>query len=245
MPTPRNVLITGGSSGLGLATAKRFAANGDRVIITGRDQAALDAAATAIGPQATAIRSDTSDLAAIDALFARVAKSHGKLDVLFVNAGVFAFTPAHQIDAATFDHMVGINLRGAFFTATKSFAHLNDGAAVILNGSGLSCKGLPGASVYSLTKAALVSLARTLAAEWAPRRIRVNVVSPGPADTPIHGKLGLPPEAIQAMAGQIAANVPLKRFGEAHEIADAVFFTAGNAYMTGTELFIDGGFAQV
>jgi NAD(P)-dependent dehydrogenase (short-subunit alcohol dehydrogenase family) len=241
----RTILITGGSSGLGLATAKRFAANGDRVIITGRDQAALDAAVRGLGPQAAAIRSDVASLDDLDALYARIAASHGKLDVVFVNAGIVTFMPAHQFDAAAFDRLVSINLRGAFFTATKAFPHLNDGAAVIFNGSGLSCKGMPGASVYSLTKAGLVSLARTLAAEWAGRRIRVNVVSPGPADTPIHGKLGLPPEALAGMATAIAAKVPLGRFGEPDEIADAVFFTAANTYMTGTELFIDGGFAQV
>lgn len=241
----RTVLITGGSSGLGLATAHRFIAGGDRVVITGRDQAALDAAVSALGPKATGVRGDVGNLADLDALYASVARSHGAIDVLFVNAGIVVFGPAHEFTAEAFDRLVGINLRGAFFTATKAFPHLKDGAAVILNGSGLSCKGMPGASVYSLTKAALVSLARTLAAEWAGRKIRVNVVSPGPADTPIHGKMGLPPEALAGMAQSIAAKVPLGRFGEASEIADAVYFTAGNGYMTGSELFIDGGFAQV
>jgi NAD(P)-dependent dehydrogenase (short-subunit alcohol dehydrogenase family) len=245
MTSPRTVLITGGSSGLGLATAKRFAAAGDRVIITGRDQRALDAAVPAIGVGTTAVRADASDPAALDALYASVAKSHGAIDVLFVNAGIVVFAPAHQFTPEMFDTVIATNLRGAFFTATKAFAHLRDGAAVILNGSGLSCKGMAGASVYSLTKAGLVSLARTLAAEWAPRRIRVNVVSPGPADTPIHGKMGLPPEALAGMAQAIAAKVPLGRFGEPAEIADAVFFTAGNTYMTGSELFIDGGFSQI
>lgn len=241
----RTILITGGSSGLGFATAKRFIAAGDQVIITGRDVAALAKAGAELGANATAIRSDTASLSDIDALFTKVQLSHGPIDVLFVNAGVVAFAPAHLTSPERFDEVVGINLRGAFFTAAKSFPYLRPGAAVIFNGSGLSCKGLPGSSVYSMTKAALVSLARTLAAEWAGSKIRVNVVSPGPADTPVHGKLGLSPEALAGMATAISSKVPLGRFGEPAEIADAVFFVAGNTYMTGTELFIDGGFAQI
>jgi NAD(P)-dependent dehydrogenase (short-subunit alcohol dehydrogenase family) len=232
-------LVTGGNSGIGLATAKEFAREGARVVITGRDRRTLDAAAREIGGEVLALRSDAASLADIDGLFAAVKEKFGRLDVLFVNAGVAQFAPVEETTEELFDHVMDINFKGAYFTVKKALPLLADGASVVLNTSVVAHVGFPAASVYSASKAALLSLVRTLSADLAGRRIRVNAVSPGPIETPIFGRTGLPAEAKQGFGEQ----VPLKRLGRPEEIASAVLFLAGpdSSFLVGAEIVADGG----
>jgi NAD(P)-dependent dehydrogenase (short-subunit alcohol dehydrogenase family) len=232
-------LVTGGNSGIGLATAKEFAREGARVVITGRDAGTLEEAARAIGGEVLALRSDASNLADIEALFAAVKERFGRVDVLFVNAGVAQFAPVEETDEELFDHVMDINFKGAYFTVKKALPLLNDGASVVLNTSVVAHIGLPNSSVYSASKAALLSLVRTLSADLNGRRIRVNAVSPGPVETPIFGRMGLPEEAKQGFGEQ----VPLKRLGRPEEIAKAVLFLASSdsSFLVGTEIVADGG----
>jgi len=232
-------LVTGGNSGIGLATAKEFAREGARVVITGRDRRTLDAAAREIGGEVLALRSDAASLAEIDGLFAAVKEKFGRIDVLFVNAGVAQFAPVEETTEELFDHVMDINFKGAYFTVKKALPLLADGASVVLNTSVVAHVGFPAASVYSASKAALLSLVRTLSADLAGRGIRVNAVSPGPVETPIFGRLGLPEEAKQGFGEQ----VPLKRLGRPEEIAKAVLFLASSdsSFLVGTEIVADGG----
>jgi NAD(P)-dependent dehydrogenase (short-subunit alcohol dehydrogenase family) len=232
-------LVTGGNSGIGLATAKEFAREGARVVITGRDRRTLDAAAREIGGEVLALRSDAASLADIDGLFAAVKEKFGRLDVLFVNAGVAQFAPVEETTEELFDHVMDINFKGAYFTVKKALPLLADGASVVLNTSVVAHVGFPAASVYSASKAALLSLVRTLSADLAGRRIRVNAVSPGPIETPIFGRTGLPAEAKQGFGEQ----VPLKRLGRPEEIASTVLFLASSdsSFLVGTEIIADGG----
>ena len=236
-------IVTGGNSGIGLATAKEFAREGARVVITGRDAHTLEEARHEIGGEALALRSDSSSLADIDELFAVVKQKFGRVDVLFVNAGVGKFVPLEETGEELFDQIMDINFKGAYFTVQKALPLLGDGASVILNTSVVAHIGFPNSSVYSASKAALLSLTRTLSAELVARGIRVNAVSPGPIETPIFGKMGLPPESVGETMKGFREQVPLKRFGRPEEIAKAVLFLASedSSFLVGTEIVADGG----
>lgn len=240
-------VVTGGNSGIGLATAKAFVAAGARVVIFGRSQATLDAARRELGPDAMAVQGDVARTDDLERLFAVTRDRFGKVDVLFVNAGIAEFLPLAEVDEAHFDRVVGINFKGAYFTLSKSLPVLNDGASIILTTSVSNAVGLPATSVYAATKAALRSLVRTFAAELAPRGIRVNAVSPGLIETPILGRTGLPEAELQSFGAAVVGRTPLARTGRPNEIAHAVLFLASPdaSYVAGAELSVDGGFAQV
>jgi NAD(P)-dependent dehydrogenase (short-subunit alcohol dehydrogenase family) len=241
-------LITGGSSGLGLATAKCFVAEGAYVFVTGRRQAELDAAVREIGENATGIRGDISNLSDLDHLFAAIKETKGRLDILFANAGGGAFVPLEQVTEDHFDKYFGINVKGTLFTVQKALPLMSAGASIVLNGSMVSIKGVPAFGVYAATKAALRSFARTWSVEFRDRNIRVNVVAPGTVVTPGYkSELGLTDEQIEEFKAQAAASTPLGRTGTPEEIAAVVLFLASDesSYVTGVELFVDGGAAQI
>jgi NAD(P)-dependent dehydrogenase (short-subunit alcohol dehydrogenase family) len=243
----KTVVITGGNSGIGLSTAKLFHNQGAKVAISGRDQKTLDEAAKAIGGDTLAVRADVSKLADIDRLFAQVTAKFGKIDVLFANAGIAKFAPVGDSSEQLFDETFDVNVKGLYFTIQKALPHLNDNAGIVLNSSVVNAKGSATTSVYSATKAAVRSLARTFASELVDRGIRVNVVSPGPITTPIFGRLGLPQEAIDEFASHVKTQVPMKRFGTPEEVGNAVLFLASGeaSYITGVDLNVDGGMGQV
>jgi NAD(P)-dependent dehydrogenase (short-subunit alcohol dehydrogenase family) len=240
-------VVTGGNSGIGLATAKLFRAEGARVAIAGRDQKTLDAAVKEIGGDTLAVRADVGKLDDIDKFYAAVKEKFGKIDVLFANAGVAKFEGIEDSTEKFFDEQFTINVKGLYFTIQKALPLLNPGASIILNSSVASSKGLAHSSVYSATKAAVRSFARTLTAELIGRGIRVNVVSPGPITTPILSRNGLSQEAMDDIARSLTAMVPAKRFGEPDEVGKAVVFLASpdSSYISGQELFVDGGTANV
>ena len=240
-------VITGGSSGIGLATAQRFIEEGAQVVITGRHQKALDTAVAKLGKRATGIRGDVGNLEDLNRLFAQVREQFGHVDVLFANAGIAPFVPFEAVTEEHFDSLFNINVRGLFFTVQKALPLLSKGASVILNASVVAQSGLPKTSVYSATKAAVRSLGRTFAAELSPRGIRVNVVSPGLIETPLVGKFGLSQEETSAFGEMIVGQTPLGRTGRPEEIAATVAFLASNdsSYFTGAELVADGGMIQV
>ena len=237
-------LITGGNSGIGLATAKRFAHEGAYVFITGRRDAELAAAAKEIGRNVTAVQGDVSKLGDLDRLFAQIKREKGKLDIVFANAGgAVPLAPLGGITEELYDSIFSINVKGLLFTVQKALPLMPDDASIILNASIVASKGLPDWSVYSATKAAVRSFARTWTTDLKARRIRVNAVSPGFTDTaPWHSA-----EGAEERMKIISDSVPLGRFGTPDEIAKAVVFLASDdaSYVTGTELFVDGGFAQV
>ena len=240
-------VVTGGNSGIGLATAKRFQEEGARVAILGRSRKTLDEAVNTIGNGVVAVQGDVAKLTDIDKLYAEVSQKLGKIDVLFVNAGVAKFAPFAETSESTYDENFDINIKGAYFTIQKALPLLNDGASIILNTSVVNQKGTVGASAYAATKAALRSLARTAAAELASRGIRVNTVAPGPIVTPIFGRTGLSKDAIDEFAKEVIAQVPMKRFGQPEEVAGAVAFLASKdaSYITGVEINVDGGLGQI
>jgi len=240
-------VVTGGNSGIGLATAKRFQEEGARVAISGRSKKALDEAVGSIGNGVVAVQADVSKLSELDKLYAEISRKLGKIDVLFVNAGVAKFGSIGETSESVYDEQFDINVKGAYFTIQKALPLLNDGASIILNTSVVSKKGNAGASAYSSTKAAMRSLARTLAAELVGRGIRVNAVAPGPIETPIFGKTGMSQEAVDEFAKGVLSRVPMKRFGQPAEVAAAVAFLASSdaSYITGVELNVDGGTGQV
>lgn len=240
-------VITGGTTGIGLATAKEYLAEGAKVVITGRTEKTLKEAEKELGPGAIVLKSDTSKPGDITQLVDKVREKFGKVDILFVNAGVAKFVPIEQVDDSFFDEQFTINVKGAYFTIQKLLPLLTQGSSVILNASVAASKGLATASVYSATKAALRSFGRTLAAELAPRGIRVNTISPGPIKTPILGKLGLPADEAQQFEANMSQQVAMKRFGQPNEIATAAVFLGSqeSSYMTGAELVIDGGYAEL
>jgi NAD(P)-dependent dehydrogenase (short-subunit alcohol dehydrogenase family) len=240
-------VITGGNSGIGRATAKEFREQGARVVISGRDQRSLDEAAREIGGDVLAVRADASSLEELDKLFAEVKEKFGKVDVLFVNAGIGKFAPLEAVTEELFDQIMDINFKGAYFTIQKALPLLNDNAAIILNTSINAHIGMPNSSVYAASKAALLTLARTLSAEFVSRGIRVNAVSPGPISTPIYERLGLSPEALDETAKNILEQVPMKRFGRPEEIAKTVLFLASSdsSFLLGTEIVADGGTSQL
>ena len=240
-------LITGGNSGIGLATAKQFVSEGAYVFITGRRDAELAAAVKEIGKNVTGVQGDVANLNDLDRLFAQIKREKGKLDIVFANAGVAKYAPFGTITEEFYDWTFDINVKGLLFTVQKALPLLPDGASIILNASIVASKGLPANSVYSATKAAIRSFARTWTTDLKARRIRVNAVSPGAIDTPgLSGLVGSS-EIGQQRLQMISTGVPLGRLGTPDEIAKAVVFLASDdaSYVTGTELFVDGGFAQV
>ncbi len=240
-------VVTGGNSGIGLATAERFAAEGASVVITGRRQAELDKAVAAIGHGAIGVQGDVSKLEDLDRLYATVREQHGRVDVLFANAGTAQFAPLGSISEEQFDREFGINVKGLLFTVQKALPLLTDGGSIILNASIVSIKGTPAFSVYSATKAAVRSFARTWTVDLKDRKIRVNALSPGPIDTPgVDGLVGSPEEA-ERFKEAMAAQVPLGRIGDPDEIAKVAVFLASDdsSYVTGIELYVDGGTAQI
>ena len=240
-------VITGGNSGIGLATAKLFQAEGAKVIITGRRKEALEAAVKEIEGASAGFVSDTGNLNDIADLYQQIQKTAGKIDVLFLNAGIAIFGPFDTIDEATFDAMVNVNFKGLFFNVQKAAPLLNEGASVIINSSIADQKGFPNTNIYAATKAAVRSLARTLSTELLERKIRVNSLAPGPIDTPIFDKVGVPAEAVPEMKESFAGQNPMKRLGTSEEIAKAALFLASDdsSYVTGIDLTVDGGVTQL
>lgn len=240
-------VVTGGNSGIGLATAQRFLEEGAKVAISGRNQETLDEAVKLLGKDTLVVKADIAEVSETGKFLGEVEKKLGKIDVLFINAGVAKFAPFEQTSETLFDEQFDINIRGAYFAIQKALPHLNDGASIILNTSVAGSTGTPGASAYSATKAALRSLARTTAAELVGRGIRVNAVAPGPIVTPIFERTGLPKEAIDEFAKEIVESVPMKRFGQPEEVAGVVAFLASKdaSYITGVEINVDGGYGQI
>jgi NAD(P)-dependent dehydrogenase (short-subunit alcohol dehydrogenase family) len=240
-------LITGGNSGIGLATARQFVNEGAYVYITGRRDTELAAAVKEIGENVTGIQGDVSNLGDLDRLFAQIKREKGKLDIVFANAGVATYAAFGKITEMHFDSIFSINVKGLLFTVQKALPLLPDGASIILNASIVASKGPPANSVYSATKAAIRSFARTWTTDLKDRRIRVNAVSPGPIDTPGLNNLVASTGAGEQRLKMLSSVVPLGRLGTPDEIAKAAVFLASDdsSYVTGTELFVDGGFAQV
>ena len=241
----KKVLITGGNSGIGLATAKLFIKEGAKVAISGRNQQTIDSALALLGPNAIGFRADVADSAARKAVFAEIAKKFGKLDVVFANAGVPGQTPAGKASQDLFEEIIRVNLISVFFTVEDALPYLNDGASIVLNGSIIGTLGQAGYSAYAASKAGVRAIARSLSADLSPRGIRVNVVSPGATKTPIWGRTERLAEQAAALNQKLASQIPLGRWGEADEIAKTVLFLASSdaSYVQGVELFVDGGLA--
>lgn len=239
----KTALITGGNSGIGFATAKEFLEQGATVIITGRSQASLDEAKKALNGKVHTILSNTSKLSEIRALAAAVQQITPQLDTLFINAGIGKFAPIEAVTEEHFDEQFNTNVKGAYFTIQELLPLIKDGGSIILNTSVSAHMGMATSSVYSATKAALLTLTRTLSAELLPRRIRVNAISPGPVTTPIFGKMGVPAEQIDGLKTSIQSQVPIGRFGEPAEIAKVATFFASDdsSFVLGAELIADGG----
>ena len=239
-------VITGGNSGIGLASAKALQAEGAKIVLFGRNQETLNAAAQELGG-VLAVQGDVAQSADIDRLFAQVEQKLGKIDVLFVNAGIAKMAPVEQVTEEFFDETMNVNLKGAYFTVQKAIPYLNDNASVIFNTSINANIGMPTTSVYAASKAAVVSLARTFSADLVGRGIRVNAVSPGPVETPIYGRMGMPQEQLAGFAENVASQIPLKRFGRPEEIANVVAFLASpeSSFILGTEIVADGGMSQL
>lgn len=238
----KNVIITGGNSGIGLATAKEFISKGSKVIITGRNKELVESEAKAIG--ALGFVSDQSNLSQIDELVKYAKEKLGKVDVLFINAGIAAFAPIEAITEEHYNSIMDINFKGAVFTLKKFLSLLNDGASVIFLSSINAYNAMANTATYAASKAALNTLAKVAAVELAPRGIRINVVSAGPVNTPLWAKVGMPAEQLSQVATLIQNKVPLKKFGSSEEIARTVVFLASNdsSFTTGAELVVDGGF---
>lgn len=239
--TGKVAVVTGGNSGIGYATAQAFKEAGATVIITGRSQDNVATGAHTLGVQG--IVADVTDLTAIDSLVEHVSQQHTKVDILFVNAGIFAPAPVGQISENMFDNQMGINFKGAVFTIEKFLPIMNDGGAIINLSSVNAYTGMPTTAIYAASKAALNSYTRTAATELAPRNIRVNAVNPGPVETPIFSKTGLSEDQLTEFASAIKDKIPLKRFGKPNDIAKLVTFLASDdaSFITGGEYNIDGG----
>jgi NAD(P)-dependent dehydrogenase (short-subunit alcohol dehydrogenase family) len=241
----KTVLITGGSSGLGLATAQLLAAEGAQVMITGRTQATLDSAAERLRGNVTAVRSDAASLPGIDVLVDRVKAEFGMLDLVFVNAGITHFIPFESMPEEVYDEIFAVNVKGPYFTVQKLAPLMREGGGIVLTTAVSNVKGLPMISAYSASKAALRSLTRSLARELLPRGIRVNAVSPGPIDTGILER-AMPQQAAEQTKAEMTQRNPMQRFGRPDEVAKAVAFLAFDAtYTTGSELAVDGGTSQL
>lgn len=236
-------VITGGNSGIGLATAKELTARGAHTAIFGRDERTLEQAKQDLGEGTLAVQGDVTKLADLERLFAKVKDTFGRVDVLFVNAGRTTLGDIEEVSEETFDTEMDVNLKGAFFTVQKALPLMGEGGSIVFTSSCLADMAMPGSSAYSASKAAVNSLVKVLSAELAPRGIRVNAVSPGPINTPIYSKMGMPPEQLEAFAGQIQGKVPVGRFGDPAEIAKAVVFLASPdaSFVVGANLTADGG----
>lgn len=243
----KTALITGGNSGIGLATARLFRAQGAQLVITGRDQAGLEKAQQALGDQVLAIRSDAGDLAQIDALMATIGQRYAHLDTLVLNAGVALAAPVDLATEAQFDEMLSVNVKGAFFTIQKALPLLRPGASIIVITSIANQVGTPAMSIYGATKAALRSMVQSLGLELIGRGIRVNAISPGPIATPIFERFGLPDEMVRSVKAQMASKSPMQRFGEPEEVAKVALFLASDdaSYVVGDEIVVDGGMSVV
>jgi NAD(P)-dependent dehydrogenase (short-subunit alcohol dehydrogenase family) len=237
-------VITGGNSGMGLETAKEFALHGAKVAISGRNQNTIDAAIAEIGHDAIGIKTDVANLADIDLLYKEAFAAFGNFDVLVVNAGVYKGAPLAEFTEELFDEVSDVNFKGAFFSVQKALPYLNDGASVIITASTVNEKTMLSGSAYAATKAAVTSLARNFSAELLDRRIRVNVLSPGPIETPIFGKSGQTQEQIDGAKDYLSSLTPLKRLGTVQEMAKGFLYLASDdsSYMLGAELLLDGGF---
>ena len=240
-------IVTGGNSGIGLATAQRFVAEGAYVFITGRRQSELDAAVKQIGKNVTGVQGDVSNLADLDRLYAVVKQQKGRIDIVFANAGGGEFAPLGAITEEHFDNTFNRNVKGLLFTVQKALPLLQDGSSIILNASIAGSKGLEAFSVYSATKAAVRSFARSWTVDLKERKIRVNALSPGPIDTPALGTLASTEKEAAQLKASLIVGVPLGRMGSSDEIAKAAVFLASDdsSYVTGIELFVDGGMAQI
>jgi len=240
-------LVTGGNSGIGLATAKQFAVEGAYVFISGRRESALARAVQEIGENITSIQGDVSEPADLDRLFSQIKKEKGHLDIVFANAGVARYGQLGEITEELYDSIFEINVKGVLFTVQKALPLLTDGASIILNASIVASKGLPANAIYSASKAAVRSFARTMSTDLKARQIRVNAVSPGPTDTPGFNELVNSSEVGQHRVKMLSSTIPLGRLGRPEEIAKAVTFLASDesSYITGIELFVDGGMTQV
>jgi NAD(P)-dependent dehydrogenase (short-subunit alcohol dehydrogenase family) len=243
-------VITGGNSGIGLSTAQRFVEEGAYVFISGRRQSELDAAVKQIGKNnnnVSGVQGDVSKLADLDRLYAMVKEKKGRIDILFANAGIGEFAPLGEITEAHFDKTFGVNVKGLLFTVQKALPLFQDGGSIILNASIAASKGVEASSVYSATKAAVRSFARTWTVELKQRKIRVNAISPGPIDTPIFSSVLQTEEQIEQFKTSLVSGVPMGRMGSPDELAKAVSFLASDdsSYITGIELFVDGGMAQI
>jgi len=240
-------VITGGSSGIGLATAREFVANGAKVVIFARGKQGLDAAVKELGPDSHAIQGDISNLADLDKLFGETRIKFGGIDILYVNAALVKLAPLGEITEAIFDEMINVNFKGAYFTLQKAIPYLNNNASVIITTSYFNGIGFGGSSLLSASKAALRSLARVASTELLGRGIRVNAVSPGAIATPVWGKIGLPEDVLKAAGEAITNQIPLKRFGQPEEIAKTVLFLASedSSYILGHEICVDGGLRQI
>lgn len=239
----KTAFITGGNSGIGLATAKLFVAEGAHVTITGRDQARLDAAVAELGPNGFGVKADATDVAQLEGAVAQAVKKFGKLDIVFANAGIAGATPVGGTTFEAFDKVIQTNLTSVFFTVQSALPHLNDNASIILNGSVISVLGIPGQSAYAAAKAGVRAMARSMASELSPRGIRVNVVAPGATRTAIWGPAVATPEAERAFEKRIALSTPLGRLGEVDQVARTVLFLASDdaSHIQAQELFVDGG----
>jgi NAD(P)-dependent dehydrogenase (short-subunit alcohol dehydrogenase family) len=239
----KTALITGGNSGIGLATAKLFVAEGAKVVITGRNTETLRAAAKELGPNALALNADVTDVAALEAAIKQAVEKFGKFDIVFANAGIPGQTPVGSASLATFEQVIRTNLTAVFFTVQAALPYLNDGASIVLNGSVISVLGSPGYSAYAASKAGVRAMARVMVSELSPRGIRINVVAPGAIRTPIWGPATATPEAEKAFEARIGRSTPLRGLGEPEHIAKTVLFLASDdaAHITGQELFVDGG----
>lgn len=243
----KTAVITGGTTGIGFATAKQFIQEGARVIITGRSEQRLIEAVEKLGKSAIAIQADVRSLSDLDVLVTKVSEEFGSLDILFANAGVGQFSPLEQIDEQFYDNQFDINVKGVFFTVQKLAGLLKPGSSVILNASAVNAKGAAAGSIYFATKAAVRSFARSFAAELGSRQIRVNAISPGIVRTEFQGKMDLPQEAVEGFINTVKQAAPLQREGEVEEIAKAAVFLASDesSYMTAADLVVDGGYMNV
>jgi NAD(P)-dependent dehydrogenase (short-subunit alcohol dehydrogenase family) len=240
-------VITGGSSGIGFATAKEFIANGAKVVIFGRGKQALDEAVSELGPTSFAVQGDIAKQTDLDKLFTETKIKFGAIDILFVNAAQVKLATIADTTEALFDEMIGVNFKGAYFTLQKAIPYLNNNASVIITTSYFNSIGFGGSSLLSASKAALRSLVRVASAELVEKGIRVNAISPGAIATPLWGKIGLPEDVLKSAGEAITSQIPMKRFGQPEEIARAVLFLASDdsSYIIGNEIAVDGGLRQI
>ncbi|MFS4459158.1 SDR family oxidoreductase [Bdellovibrio sp. HCB2-146] len=244
----KTILVTGGNSGIGFATAKRIVSEGGKVIITGRDPQTLKQAQMELGPNAEAIQADVSRLSEIDSMYAQIKNKYGHIDGLFANAGIAKFNPVEAVSEAEYDQLFDVNVKGVFFTMQKAIPLLSKGSSVVVNASVAGSTGSATSTVYSATKAAVRSMARTFSGACLEKGIRFNVVSPGPIETPIWNRPGtIPGEAVAQTKQAVAEKVPLKRYGTVDEVTGPIVFLLSNesTYILGAELFVDGGSTQL